>query len=116
MSLPLIVDIATVIILLLYLMDGYRRGLLLLGLELVGIFLTFYAAFRWAGSAGALIVNYIKLPDGLEKPVGFISLWLALQGLYALLGSWLYPFIPKNIRQSPINKLLGYCPRWPKGW
>lgn len=115
MPLATFIDLFIIFVLGIYLIDGYRRGLLLLTLELVGTLVTFYLALRLATPVGQLIDRYIAIPDGLGKPIGFAGLWLALQGLYLIISGLLYPFIPKTIRQSPINKLLGLIPSVAKG-
>lgn len=113
--LPLAIDIIIIIVLLLYALDGYRRGFLLLALELIGTILTFYLAFRWANPAGRFMVDYINLPASLSQPIGFIALWLLFPVVYVGLSSGLYRIIPSMIRDSLANRLLGLIPSMAKG-
>lgn len=115
MPLPIIVDIIIVLALLLYAFDGYRRGFLLLAIEFTGLFVTFYLSIILASQAGQLISRFIAFPTVLEKPIGFLALWLIIQALYVLASSYLYPLIPKPVRFSEANRILGTIPSLAKG-
>lgn len=112
---PIIVDLFIVIVLAAYAIDGYRRGLVLLLLELIGTFLTFYLAVLMANSVGSILIQYISMPSTLQRSVGFITAWIVLQTLYALLSYVIYPLIPKNIRESLTNHFTGAIPSVIKG-
>ncbi len=115
MSLPLTVDILICLALLIYLIDGYRRGLLLLALELLGTFLTFYVAFIAAAPVGKLLHRFFEFSESLERVIGFVTIWIAIQAIYVIASSLLYPLIPKSWRESIINRGLGIIPSFFKG-
>lgn len=116
MSLPLAIDLVVIIVVALYLIDGYRRGFILLAIELLGTLLTFYLAFRWSDWAGSLARQLVNFPEALDKPIGFILLWIILQFIYTLLTSLLYRLIPTTIRGSVINRAFGVIPSAIKGF
>lgn len=115
MSPTIAIDIAIIVALLLYCIDGYRRGFLLLAIELVGTLLTLYLAFRWASPAGAWLHSIVSYPETLQKPIGFLLLWFSLQTIYVAVSTLLYPRIPELVRQSVVNKAAGVFPSVVKG-
>lgn len=115
MNLSLVIDLAIIVTFLLYVVDGYRRGFLLLLLEFFGIFLTFYLGWLGSDAVAILIERFFDIPGGLEKVVGFIVLWLLLQAVYVGVSSFFYPRIPALIRNSLPNKLAGVLPSMAKG-
>lgn len=112
---PIAIDLAIILVIALYLVDGYRRGFLLLGLEFIGTILTFYLA--WTGSewVGQWPQQFINYPEGLERLIGFTVLWFILQAVYIGLSTFLYPRIPDTLRNSVINKVAGLIPSTAKG-
>ncbi len=115
MSPATIVDAIIVVILAFYLFDGYRRGFILLALELIGTWLAFYSAFLFSGPAGQTIQHYTNFPAAAEKPVGFIAVWLIAQTIYVAASTLLYPRIPAAWRESLFNRAGGLIPSMVKG-
>lgn len=115
MSLPTIIDLIIVIVLVLYAIDGYRRGFLLLGLELAGTILAFYFALIFASPVGSVINDYFALPQPLQKPIGFLLLWFTIQTLYVAASNVGYPLIPQALRNALANRILGIPPSLAKG-
>ncbi len=115
MSLSLVIDLIIIVTLVLYAIDGYRRGFLLLFLELLGTILAFYLAIVFAAPIGQLVASYISIPQPLEKPIGFLALWFLVQSIYVAASSAAYPRLPEQIRDSLPNSILGLAPSVLKG-
>ncbi len=115
MDFPLFIDIAIVAILVGYAFDGYRRGFLLLLVELFGTVLSFYLAFRFSQPVGAWISGLFTVPEAMHRIVGFFVLWIGTEILYFAVTSYLYQFIPKFVRESLFNKVVGVIPSVAKG-
>lgn len=115
MPLSLLVDCAIIITFFLYIVDGYRRGFLLLLIELAGTVIALVVAFSLADWAGAGLATSFTLPSNIQKPVGFLTVWLAIQVLYAFASNTLYLLIPEMVRKSLINRTLGTFPSLLKG-
>jgi uncharacterized protein YkwD/uncharacterized membrane protein required for colicin V production len=112
---PLLIDIAIVIFLGFYLLDGYRRGFLVLFAEFLGTALAFVAALALAGPATRLIHQLRSLPEFLEKSMAFFLVWLIAQAVVSLIISLLYQRIPEAIKTAQLNKLSGLLPSAVKG-
>lgn len=115
----IVVDLIILIIFLIYAIDGYRRGFLLLAVELIGTIAGLVLAYRWAEPVGEWLrerlAGRLTIPESAGESLGFVVIWLAFEAIYLCLSSWLYARLPAKIRQSLVNKLLGLIPSTLKG-
>lgn len=115
MAQSVVVDLILIIFLLLYLIDGYRRGFLMLIFELLGTVASFYLAWLWGAKIGEWIAEVASFAAPAQRLIGFIAVWLILQLLYLAISTFVYPKIPPIIRFSLANRLLGLFPSLGKG-
>lgn len=112
---PWLIDIAIVLILGLYTLAGFRRGFLLLLLELIGTILALYLAIKLAPIVTPTLTQFFALPSALGRPLVTIGLWLILETIIAQLTALAYRFIPSLVRESLLNRMVGVFPSVAKG-
>jgi len=104
------VDALIVIVLILYLFDGVRRGFLQQAMELIGFVITVVLSVLFYKLVGRLITDFTDIKSQIADPIGFFVLWFVLQFLYSLLLRYAYHLIPEIIRKSLPNRVAGVVP------
>ena len=107
-------DLIVLIVVILYLIDGYRRGFIKLCLDVVGIFISFVIALKFYNFAGSVLAS-LGLSEHITKVVGFFSLWVISEIIFYCLTLLLFHFVPKPIHANKINRWLGTVPGVLKG-
>ena len=109
------VDLVIVLVLALYAFHGWRRGFLLIALDLGEFVLSVGLAlllFRYAGP----MFGRFGLSPSMSNAAAFVAIYIVAQiGLW-LVGCALYRLVPKSARNSTANRLLGAVPSVVKGF
>lgn len=108
-------DGVIIIVLALYLIDGYRRGFLEVLIELLTFALSLIIAWWSAEAMGKFLAGFIKVQLKSFTPIGFLASWFVVQTVFSLVLRLLYKFLPKSWRESRTNKLIGIVPSLAKG-
>lgn len=109
------VDLVLIVILVLYAYDGYRRGFLALGFELIGFVLAVVGAFTFYAGIGELLIRVFGLARPFAKAVGFLAGWGLIEFLYPYLAVFLFKKVPERHRTSRLNRTLGPLPAFLDG-
>ena len=111
-----IIDILLVVVVLLSVFGGYRRGLILGVLDLAGLVLSLLAGLRFYPPVAAwLTVHSHSLPQIWSRPLAFISIAIIVRVAVHLLGNAILKRLPKDIHQRLLNRLLGIIPGFANG-
>ena len=84
-----IVDLTLTVILSLFALRGYFRGLFLEVLSVLGIFAGFIAAFQYNGTVATMVQEYWNVSPIILKGVSFFLVFLAVYFVFNLVG-WLF--------------------------
>ncbi len=109
------VDIILVLILLLTIWTGYRRGFILGSLDLLSWAGSIIAAYFLYGHTKNLLEELVNLGVWL-LPVSFLITLLLARLLFALIARSLVRMLPENSRNNFLNKFLGIVPGAINGW
>lgn len=109
------IDIILVVILLLYILDGIRRGFLNIFLELLIFVTSVLLALKFYLPFANWISGILALPEFLKNIVAFILLWAVFEILLLILGNYIQRLIPFFIKNSTVNKIAGFFPSLLKG-
>ncbi len=102
-----IVDAIIIAALLYYLADGYRRGCLNIIMELISFIISSLAGLYLSGFVGKNIVNWFNMPNTYGPSLGFIFVWVLLQGIFAVLIYLIDKHISNQMEESRTNKIIG---------
>lgn len=110
------IDAAIIVILILYILDGYRRGFVEIMLELISFLVAIGLALRFDGTTGNFIAAKVSIPVQMNKPIGFFAIWIIVQVLFSIAIRFGDKFIPTMLRKSKANKFVGIAPSLVKGY
>jgi uncharacterized protein YkwD len=106
-----VIDILLLLLVLLSMLSGYRRGFILGVLDLVGWLLSLLAGLRfYQPVARWLAVNVHSLPQIWTRPIAFTSIAIIARGAVHLFGNAILKRLPKGVHKRPVNRLLGIIP------
>lgn len=104
------VDLAIIVVFILYAIEGLWKGLVQQVLDLAGFVLTIFVAIWLYKPVGAWVVSHIGIREPMAGPVAFLAVWFVFQGLIGLATKFLLPVIPSPIRSAKWNRWLGVLP------
>lgn len=110
------VDLAIIIVFILYAIEGIWKGLVQQLLDLVGFVLTIFLAIWLYKPVGAWVVSHIGIKEPMAGPVAFLAVWFVFQGLISLGTKFLLPIVPSPIRSAKWNRWLGVLPAMMKAF
>ena len=110
-----VVDIAVLLILFFYLLNGYAVGWLVGVVELAGLALALFVGLRFYPQVSGLLVEWTPLPYGLAKPAGFLLLWALSDLGYGILIRRVGSSRIWQSGRSPVGRVLGIWPGLARG-
>lgn len=110
----ILIDVLIIIVIIIYILDGYRQGFLKQLVDLGGIVLSFIIAIKYYEYA-AIYLNEQGIAATLSRSLGFFSLWAISQVFFYLLIVLLFRYVPDFLNVNKINKFLGTLPGLIKG-
>jgi uncharacterized protein YkwD len=111
-----IIDILLVVLVLLCVLNGWRRGFILGVLDLLGWALSMLAGLRFYPSLARWLGPRVALlPDVWDRPIAFVLVAITAGLTVQLLGYWFLRRLPKDVHERPTNQLLGIVPGFANG-
>jgi uncharacterized membrane protein required for colicin V production len=105
------IDLLLVVVILLSLMNGYRRGFVHGVLDLAGWVLSLLAGLRYYQPVARWLGAHVSLwSEVWNQPIAFVLIAVLVSIAVHVIGHALLTRLPKNIQQSPINQTLGLLP------
>lgn len=104
------VDLIIIVIFVLYLLVGFRRGFLGVTLDLLAFLAAIVVAIFYYQQFGNWLAIKFNIPSVFIKPIGFLGLWVLAQLLFSLVATAIYYFIPSSLKSHRINKVAGLAP------
>ncbi|HEU4769940.1 MAG TPA: CvpA family protein [Pyrinomonadaceae bacterium] len=106
-----IIDVLLVVVVLLNLLNGYRRGFILGVLDLAGWVLSLLAGLRYYQPLASWLGPRIDLwPEVWDQPIAFVIVALFAGVLVHLIGYALLRRLSPDIHERPANQTLGLLP------
>lgn len=109
------IDFIILIVFVIYVWDGYRRGFLRLIWELLGILIAFIFALKFYAPVATFLGNNFSLLDLYTKPISFLAIWFLAQFIFYLAGHYLSFYTPVLLKDSKLNHYFGLIPAALKG-
>lgn len=105
------IDLLLVAVIILSLMNGYRRGFVHGVLDLAGWVLSLLAGLRYSQPVARWLGAHIDLwSEVWDQPIAFIVIGLLVSIAVHLVGHALLTRLPKDIQERPLNQALGLLP------
>jgi len=108
------VDLIIILVVGFFIWDGFHRGFLKLGWELIGLILAFLLGLRFYLPV-ANWLTVLHLSAILAKPVVFLAIWVLTQILFYFIGKLIDFYTPVPWKESKINDYAGIVPGALKG-
>src|SRR5258708_22057309 len=106
-----VIDILLLVLVLLSVLAGYRRGFMLGVLDLASWVLSLLAGLRfYPPVARWLTVGVQSLPQIWDRPIAFILIAVIVGFSVHLVGNVMLRRLPKDIHQRRVNRLFGIMP------
>jgi uncharacterized protein YkwD len=110
------IDILLVIVVVLSLLNGYRRGLILGVLDLAGWVLSLIAGLRYYQPVAQWIGPRIDLwSEVWDQPIAFVLVALLTGMVVQFIGYALLRRLPADVHENHVNRLLGLLPGFVNG-
>ena len=111
-----LMDILLLVLVLLSVLGGYRRGFILGVLDLAGWVLNLLAGLRFYPPLAHWLGAYVhSLPQIWNRPIAFIFVAIVVGAAVHLLGNLILKGLPKEIHQRRINRLFRIIPGFANG-
>jgi uncharacterized protein YkwD len=106
-----LIDVGIIVLVLLSVLNGWRRGFILGTLDLLGWALVLVAGLRFYQPVARWLGTYVDLwPEVWDRPIAFVALAILAGGLVQVAGYVLLRRVPKEVHEKTFNQLLGVVP------
>ena len=106
-----LLDIVIIVLVLLSVLNGWRRGFILGTLDLVGWALVVVAGLRFYQPVARWLGTQTDLwSEVWDRPIAFVALAILTGGLVQVAGHVLLRRVPKEVHEKTFNRLLGVIP------
>ena len=111
-----IIDVLLVILIVLSLLNGYRRGFVHGVLDLAGWVLALLAGLRYHQEVASWLAPRIDLwSEVWDQPIAFVIVALTVGIAVHAIGYWLLRRLPEDIHERQLNQLFGLIPGFING-
>ena len=105
------IDLLLVVVVILSLMNGYRRGFVHGMIDLAGWVLSLIAGLRYYQPVARWLGAHIDLwSEVWDQPIAFVLIGLLVSIAVHLIGHALLRRLPKDIQERPVNQIFGLLP------
>ena len=106
-----LIDILIVLLVLLSVLNGWRRGFILGVLDLLGWALVLITGLRFYQPVARWLGAHVDLwSEVWDRPIAFVAIAILTGGLVQFLGYGLLRRVPKDLHKRTFNRLLGIIP------
>lgn len=111
-----VIDLLLVAVIILSLINGYRRGFVHGVLDLAGWVLSLLAGLRFYQPVARWLGERTDLwSEVWDQPIAFILIGIFVSVIVHVIGNALLRRLPKNIEERPLNQALGLLPGFVNG-
>src|SRR5258708_29326238 len=100
-------DILLILVILLSVLNGWRRGFILGLIDLLGWIVSLLLGLRFYRTVAPWVGAHLTLPDAWAEPISFLLIACATGLVIHLLGYGLMRLLPPNVHRSHVNRALG---------
>lgn len=104
------IDPIIILLLMLYAFAGWRRGVLLGGMEMLTFLLSIFLALVLYQRLAPVLENLFGISHNFAMAGAFILLWFTAGSILSIATRQIYRRIPRDARRSKANKVFGIIP------
>ena len=104
------VDLIILIVVLVFVLEGQRRGFLYQVFDIVGFLISLLTSLTFYPISAQLLIKFFNLPKIAANPVGFLLIWVIVESLFFAVSSGLISKLVSKFAKTPINRFLGFTP------
>jgi len=104
------VDLAILIIVLIFAIQGQKRGFFTQILDILGFLFSLVLALILYPQAAELFIRFFNIPKIAANPIGFLSIWIISEAIFFSLLSIFVGKIIHLLSNTSINRYLGFIP------
>src|SRR3990172_10378522 len=97
-SLAIWIDLAILVLLAVYAWDGWKRGFIIIAVEVAGFLVSIFGALLLYAPIGGLLADTLSMTRGFSKAAGFVLAWMVIALVYMPLARFLYRKVPQRFR------------------
>ncbi|HSE30150.1 MAG TPA: CvpA family protein [Pyrinomonadaceae bacterium] len=106
-----LIDVLLACVVVVLVVNGYRRGFLLSTLDLLSWVLSFLAALRFYPALAGWFENNVHWwSDVWNRPIAFVLIGLLVGIIVELVGSALLKYFSDDVHEKQVNRILGLIP------
>lgn len=109
------IDLIIVLLLILFASEAWRYGFLGILVDFASFLFSLLISFRLYKFTAIFIKNNFNLTSNISNALGFIVTAIILEAVFGYLFTFLVSLLPKDVRKSKINKILGLIPALGEG-
>ncbi len=109
------VDVIIFLALVYYIYDGFKRGFLVILMELLVFVISIFVAFLTSGWVGGFLAGWFHFPKSMGPAFGFIFIWFLVQLVLTILKSYLNFIIADHIKIGLNNRIAGVITSFIRG-
>src|SRR5919106_4832013 len=111
-----VIDLLLLAVIILSLINGYRRGFVHGMIDLAGWVLSLLAALRYSQPVARWMGERVDLwSEVWDQPIAFILIGVLVSIAVHLVGHALLTRLPKDIQERPVNQIFGLLPGFVNG-
>ncbi|MEJ7576273.1 MAG: CvpA family protein [Pyrinomonadaceae bacterium] len=111
-----VIDIVLALVVLLSVLNGFRRGFVLSALDLLGWLASLFAGLRFYQPVTRWLGPRVDLwSEVWDQPIAFLSVAIIAGVLIRLLGNALLRRLPKDVHKRRVNRIFGIAPGFVNG-
>lgn len=101
------IDIIIILVMLGFLIDGYRRGFINVFFEIIEFIISIFIALKFYQPLADKIESIFSITPNLKNIIAFIILWVASEIVLSWLSYLLLTLIPSILKRNIFNKICG---------
>jgi uncharacterized protein YkwD len=106
-----VIDILLIIVIVLSMLNGYRRGFIHGVLDLAGWVLSLIAGLRYHQPVAQWLGANVDLwSEVWDQPIAFVLVALITGVIVHVIGYWILRRLPEKTHENPVNQLFGLLP------
>ncbi len=104
------VDLIILVVILLYAVNGQRRGFFNQSIEILGFLFALIFALIFYPQSASLLIKVFNLPKIVASPVGFLIIWVIAESFFFTISSRLLSKFLKLLAATTLDKFFGFIP------
>src|SRR3989304_7743825 len=104
------VDLVIIIVVLLFAIEGVRRGFFVQVFDIIGFLVSLIASLTLYPQAAQLLIRFFNLPKIAASPIGFLLIWVIAESIFFTIASQFFNRFLVRYANILINRIFGFIP------